>query len=190
MPQAAQQDYFKIVMKNTGYYPDLAKIKHCIEHNTIFDTTIEYPYLVDGIENAVLVVRPLSLTFHDGSDPINYPRGWQIEYAKDGTLYLFYVNDYTQTQFEGLGAIQDAVNDYDIVELHSFTYEGNSYLTGAGHIICVDGKTVKPTVEQGVLVKVEQTEITPPQFPDVLAIDIAWEDVQKLMGLSCGSFEP
>ena len=185
MPQVAQQDYFKIVMKNTGYYPDLAKIKHCIEHNTIFDATIEFSYLTDGVENTVCVVRPLSLAFHDGSAPINYPRGWEIEYISDGARDAFYIEDYTQAQFEGLGAIQDAINDYDIVELHSLTYEGNSYLIGAGNIICVAGKIVKPTVEQGVLVKVEQTEITPPQFPGLSAIDIAWEDVQKLIGLPC-----
>lgn len=191
MPSIAQQDYFKIVMKNIWYYPDLAKIKHCIEQNTIFDATIQVPYFVEG-ENTVGVVRPLTFTLHESLESAGHPRAWEIDYAdvRSGRLSAFYIKDYTQAQFEGLGAIQDAVGDYDIVSLGALTYEENSYLFGAGNIICVAGKMVKVTVEQDVLVKVEQTENTPPQDLGLNAIDVAWDDVQKLIGLECVPFEP
>lgn len=186
MPSIAQQDYFKIVMKNTGYYPDLAKIKHCIERNTIFDATIEIPD--SEHQGVVSVMRPLMIASINAET--GTPRAWVVGYSNGHSLSNFYIENYTQAQFEGLGAIQDAIDDYDIVSLGALTYEGDSYLIGAGNIICVAGKMVKVTVEQGVLVKVEQTENTPPQDLGVNAIDIAWDDVQKLIGLFCEPFEP
>lgn len=166
MPSIAQQDYLRPQGKSLNDCHLLAALSHNIQHGTIFDTIINF---INGDEESVNV-RPLQVT--DEPKEIYYFDSFNSEISR-------ITIEYAQTQYEGLAAIQDAAEHWDVIPAFN---NADGYLSedelGAG-VIGVDGKNLAVTVTNGIITALSISN------ESGSGTDISWEDAQKLIGLPC-----
>lgn len=180
MPQAAQQDYLVIKGAEVTDYRLIAKVASLIERKTLFDAVIaieatgEYPFFAE--------CRPLSIDGAPGFNPKVY-----IFY--DGSYSSIEIPPFTQTQFEGLAAIQEAENTYGEIALGVNTYGSDPdiylYESEEGNFICSDGKLLKValTQKEGDVYEITAIEQTTKTLDDGY-VNVSFEDAQKLIGLT------
>ena len=176
MPSIAQQDYLKISCQGTRDCHLLAAIAHNVKQGTLFETVI-------------------SIITGDGRTFFTRPDAYRVGQMGDVEVALVYFKDpsnpdfekaqiyYNQTQYEGLAAIQDAINVHteipsiDQQEHGLFTHDSDNY-------VCVNGKYLVPEIsEDDKLLGITISEESPAAGTDF--INISWEDAQKLIGVSC-----
>lgn len=169
MPQIAQQDYLRPQGKTQYDCHLLAALAHNIQQGTIFDTIMSY---INGDEEKVNMRISLLQEVADTQTDIYY-------YDSVSTVMDLISITYTQTQYEGLAAIQDAFEGWDAVpELEKD--DGFLYDTLSGDYVTTGGKKLIPTIgEDGLL---SDIEISTQEYPGT---EISWEDAQKLIGLPC-----
>lgn len=180
MPQVAQQDYLVIKGATVTDYRLIAKLASLIERKTLFDAVIvieatgEHPFFAE--------CRPLSI--YGG------PEGnTQVDIYFDGGYSTIEVPPFTQTQFEGLAAIQEAENTYGEIVLGVDTYGSDPdiylYEGEEGNFICSDGKLLKVTLTQkeGDEYEITAIEQTTKTIDDGY-VNVSFEDAQKLIGLT------
>lgn len=181
MPSIAQQDYIVIKPENSGrsFFKDadsLAKIAGAIERNTIFDCLL---WQFDD-PNAVLS-RIITAELGPISKYIVY-------YDLLSSVISKIKIPYTETQYRGLAAVQQAIDEkYGLMQnLPSLESDGEDYslnvaATQANVYVCVDGKKIITTVVGGKIKALSLSETGP--AADERFVNITWEDAQKLIGL-------
>ena len=181
MPSIAQQDYLVIKGKAETDYRLIAGVAALIERKTLFDaiivieTTGEHAFFAE--------CRPLSIL--GGPEDGNL----RVDIYYDGGNSVIEVPSFTQTQFEGLAAIQDAENYYGEIGIGVDTYASDPdlylYEGEGGNFICSDGKFLKVSLTQiegdeYKITAIEQTEKTAEDG----YVNVSFEDAQKLIGLT------
>lgn len=178
MPSIAQQDYLKISAKSYDDYNLYIQLLRLLERGTIFDALIQFP---QG-DMAGMVTKPVALAYIDNAPWVYIPTTQNT--TSPISLY------YTETQYEGLAAIQKAhVGDYAReVALTTYGYPNDDepfiYLADdeANAFICVDDKLLVCTTDgDGQIVSLEVSDIK--EEGELGHINISWEDAQKLIGL-------
>ena len=174
MPQIAQQDYnFIRSAVATLPYNDaetLAKVSGAIKRGTIFDTILSYvdPDESEHKTRVICVTDDSLVIFYDGFN---------------GELYTMPIN-YSESQYEGLAAIQKAAPEDYRNFYPSFALTGSPkvylYDNFAGYLICVDNKAVIVEQNGGLIVSLTVSDLTVGHGEGV---NIAFEDLQKLIGL-------
>ena len=164
MPTIAQQDYLRPQGKHTNSDCHLlAALAHNLLQGTLFDTIMVIDYAGEVDEARPIATDGRNVYFYD---------------AMNGEIAQMGV-EFTQTQYEGLAAIQDAADDYTGIPGLGADNDTNllaETVLGLG-AIGVGGKILEATVADGVLVGLSISEQS---YPDV---EITWEDAQKLIGL-------
>ena len=164
MPQVAQQDYNVVKCKSDKDAAAYARLVRATELNTILDTLIDRTAEQNGISKV--------LAWNPQTNAVGYIDGDDMEIT-------YYSLPYTATQYEGLAAIQDAIDDYS--DIPQFEEDEGGFLNetalGAG-VVGVDGKKLSVTVSDDD--KIAALSISDEEGADV---DISWEDAQKLIGL-------
>lgn len=172
MPQIAQQDY-KVIAPKEGrsFNADsaaLAELKKSILNGIGFDCLIKDTIADDGDINRVLGFYP------DGSAASYYS-------LAEGEVIKTIVLDYTVTQYQGLAAVQNAMDDIGLqASLPTFEKEDSHLLASADDDVrvCVDGKYLTVIGDETIeALTIAETG------PTGNFINISWEDAQKLIGL-------
>lgn len=173
MPQIANQDYNIVAPQYADCITvDAAAMGVLVGHlkrGTIFDVLVEKYY--DPNDTTSRIINAYIRA--DGQGGI---RAWSDAEGEFPLLVFLY----TQTQYEGLAAVQEACGIHD--SLPVFEVTGSSYLseTESGNILCVDGKMLS-VGGTGEIESLEMTNLDP--IPGFDSKDISWEDAQKLIGL-------
>lgn len=171
MPSIAQQDYLNISGKGINDAKAIGAINNAIKRGTVFD--IVFRISCSGKEVATKIAAI-------GKNGDNWEAVF-FDYATTTALRLSWVQfrDYSDSQFAGLYAIQEAEGNY--ADLPSLSKTENHLVdNNEGEPITVNGKYVIPTVENDTLVSVQMSD------EEYDGIEVAWEDVQKLIGVFCG----
>lgn len=173
MPQIAQQDY-KVIAPKPGraFFNDaaaLGELKKAVLNGIGFDCLIKDTIQGDGDINRVLGF---------------YPEGTAVSYYSlaEGEVIKTITPDYTPTQYQGLAAVQEAIDEMDgvMTELPTLENGGSRLAEGTNaYWICVDGKYLTPTASGGKLTALAIAETGPTEG----FVNITWEDAQKLIGL-------
>lgn len=175
MPQAAQQDYIRIVPKVAENFSAdayaLAEAKSKLLLGTIYDCIIvTYTNGVDELRS-----RPIA----DERDGIYF-------YDPDESAVSYVEIPYTIEQYEGMGAVQQALWDADKEQSSLPVLEevGSNYLaeehSGDCHLCDEEGNLVKVTSVDGIIVALERTT-TKPEGDDFVKVDFS--ELLKLIGL-------
>lgn len=179
-----QQDYIVIKPENRNRSFELdadclAKIAGALEKNTIFDCLL---WQFDDPDSVLtrIIAREL------GS-----PTARSIVYYDiiRGQIFLLEI-PYTETQYQGLAAIQHAIDEkYGLMQnLPSLEYDGednslNVAVSAQLNVyVCVDGKKIITTVVEGKIKALTLSETGPGEGDDF--VNITWEDTQKLIGVA------
>ena len=168
MPSIAQQDYLRPQGKSLNDCHLLAALAHNIQQGTIFDTIID---LYEGGDKSY---SPIIGHFPDSQSLFFYDA--TAEEIQKVSI------PYTQTQYEGLAAIQDKQEGgYD--QLPSLTKDsGHLYdYSLNGMYICIGGKYREVTTDGNQ--KIASLVISDESAAPDTYIDISWDDAQKLIGL-------
>lgn len=172
MPSIAQQDYLRPRCKSVNDCHLLAALAHNIQYGTIFDTIIVFEAITGDDDET----RPIAYDADHGA-------GANVIYynSANGEVSTIAV-PYTQTQYEGLAAIQDGVNDYETIPA-LIAIRGHLVDEVSGEYVCVDDKFLSVTVS-------DDNKIATIAISDESAVEgqeewenISWEDAQKLIGL-------
>jgi len=171
MPQIAQQDY-KVIAPKEGrtFHADaaaLGELKKAILNGIGFDCLIKDTIVDDGDINRVLGFYP------DGSAASYY----RLAYGEIKTTDLYY----TVGQYQGLAAVQNAVDEASSLMdvLPDFTKNsGHLLVDDPAYLVCVDGKFLTVTGDETI----ESLTIAE-TGPTAGFVNITWEDAQKLIGL-------
>lgn len=162
IPSIVQQNYLKIEGKSIYDCHLRAGLAKAIQNGTIFDVLITYSHNNDVATCRILSVEAENVyifsTFEGDTVPINI--------------------SFTATQYEGLAAIQDSIDDYSAIPKFE-EYEGgflNETALGTG-FVGVNGNKLSVTVDDG---KIAALVISDEENAE---IDISLEDAQKLIGL-------
>lgn len=164
MPQIAQQDYLRPSGKSIKDCHLLAAFAHSIAHGTIFDVIFSYEGDYGLVENRIINKdRHNNLFFMDTDD------------RSHKTIYVIY----TQTQYEGLAAIQDADNSYTSVPVLETDSDGYLFaIVDNDKLVTVGGKKLAVTVSDDDTIAA--LAISNDEYS---GFEITWEDAQKLIGL-------
>ena len=173
MPSIAQQDYLRPQGKSLSDCHLLAALAHNVQQGTIFDTIVSYINVDFEPDNAKVIAANYF------QPPFAY---LHIYDAANSTMETISIT-YTQTQYEGLAAIQDAEEDWSVIAKLADGYNGvdGLYDVKGGGWICVGGKKILPTVTNGKIVELSLSNETPPVEDSFY--NLSWEDAQKLIGL-------
>jgi len=173
MPQIAQQDY-KIIAPKEGRSlkndaSALAELKKSVLNGIAFDCLLKDDVLAEeGTLDRVLGV------YGDGSLVYAWDSG------NDG--YVAIDIPYTVTQYQGLSAVQEAMDEEDDLQSIMPTLEiSGGYLLASADdnmFVCVDGKYL--TVTGDVIIEALAIAET---GPSNAFVNISWEDAQKLIRL-------
>lgn len=171
MPSIAQQDYLRPSGKSVYDCHLFAALAHNIQQGTVFDTVFE---MING-DGDTEIDRVLSYTPYTTEKNIYYCDTVDVG-IKSFTL------EHTQTQYEGLAAIQDAAEYYDNIPAlevkNGFIYDDNV----AEGYICVEGKKLAVTVaDDSTIAALAISDESPTEAQNF--VNISWEDAQKLIGL-------
>lgn len=171
MPSIAQQDYLRIVATHPSDIPwtvceVLAGLAGAIAKGTIFDVVIEH----QGTDGSFNFVRPFAVSL---SSTINTISAWDVFNAGP----ILYEIEYTQTQYEGLAAIQDATEEYD--EVPELMWASDYLQDSNGKFICVGGKKLSLIVTDSNTIQA----LAISDVEDADGLNISFEDAQKLIGL-------
>ncbi len=176
MPSIAQQDYKIIAPKQDRSFAKdaaaLGELKKAILNGIGFDCIIKDTVEDEGDFNRVLGLYP------DNADV----------WSKGNGQVLSIKMPYTVPQYQGLAAIQHAIDEkYGLMQnLPSLEYDGedNSIYVPTTQVdidVCVDGKKIITTVVENMIKALTLSETGP--AADVRFVNITWEDAQKLIGL-------
>ena len=166
MPSIAQQDYLRPQGKYLYDCHLLAALAHDLEQGTIFDSIIGFI----NSDDEQVYVRPIAITDTEAKS-IWY---WD-SFAPSVSSFDI---DYTQTQYEGLAAIQDADNDYTSLPELETDSDGYLYATvGNDTLVTVGGKKLAVTVSDDDTIAA--LAISNEEYS---GFEITWEDAQNLIG--------
>lgn len=170
MPQIAQQDY-KVIAPKPGraFNVDaaaLGELKKAVLNGIGFDCIVKDTITSDGDYNRVLGFYP------DGSvvDVWSFPNSQVLTIEISPTV----------TQYQGLAAVQNAIDEEIGLMTAIPELIDNDHLaeSSSSYAICIDGKyltiTGGETIEALTIAETGPTE----DF-----VNITWEDAQKLIGL-------
>lgn len=170
MPQIAQQDYKVIAPKEgrslVGDAVAVGELKRSVLNGIAFDCLLKDILADEGTLDRVLGL------YEDGSEIYAFNTG-------DGEIRHMEI-PYTITQYQGLAAVQDAMDEeYGLMPaIPVLANSGHLEVDDPTFAICVDGKyltvTGDSTIEALAIAETGPTE----DF-----VNITWEDAQKLIGL-------
>lgn len=181
----------KLTAPTLADYGFLSQVRERINEGLLFNTTIVYFERESTVPPGPKeTVEFLPISFNEERQVVSI--------SKSGADSKFYVPDYTETQFEGVAAIQEALQ-----EAHGAAYlvnlvtavadpEGSEeqeykYLKDddSGAYICVDRYLLEigtSEVEEGeVVASVTKSNLQPVGESD--SVNITMEDAQKLIGI-------
>lgn len=180
MPSIAQQDYIVIKPNSSrAALSDaecLSKLKLACLNKTIFDCLVFDPFITgEDCYNRVISASlegpadSFGVTVYDAGD------------AEFKTQLL----EYTVAQYQGLAAIQQAIDEkYRLMlSLPSLETDGGTYylyVVNPSTAVCVDGKCLIVTGSD-TIEAIEIAETGPGESEPF--VNITWEDAQKLIGL-------
>lgn len=175
MPSIAQQDY-KVIAPKQGrdFKADVAalgELKKAILNGIGFDCIIKDTMAGDEVFNRVLGFYP------DGSSV----DVWSLANSDKHTIEMFY----TVTQYQGLAAVQEAMDKlFDIQNEVPILEVNDAHILASAEddaFVCIDGKYLLPEKADGKLASITIAETGPGE--DTPFVNITWEDAQKLIGL-------
>lgn len=181
MPSIAQQDYKIIAPKQGRSFAEdaaaLGELKKAILNGIGFDCIIKDTVAGDGDFNRVL-------GFYPGGELADV---WSVTDSVKLTIAM----PHTVIQYQGLAAVQEAIDEYDGTLLEKVPAFAGIYVDGIeksvlvsddmGYYICVDGKYLIITFDYATdfIISFEKAESGPAEG----FVNITWEDAQKLIGL-------
>lgn len=168
-------------------YGFLSQVRERINNGLLYDTIIVYFEQTQSLPPGPKeTVEYLPVSFNENDQEVRIARGYDPK--------AFIVPDYTETQFEGVAAIQEALESPFLVDLVTAVLdpEGSEeqediYLMedNSSAYICVDGYLLEigtSEIEEGeVVTSITKSNLQPVEGEDF--VNITMEDAQKLIGI-------